>query len=211
MIAERIKKCRVIPVIALEDAGDSVPLCKALKAGGLEIAEITFRTAAAREAIRIVAEEFPEFALGAGTVTTIEELETAKEAGAQFAVAPGFNPRIVTRAQELDLPFFPGICTPSDVEGAMECGCKILKFFPAETAGGIKTIKALYGPYSHKGISFIPTGGINADNLADYLSTPGVIAIGGSWMVSKSLLQAKEWDKVTGLARVAAQIASDLN
>ena len=139
---------------------------------------------------------FPEFMLGAGTVTTFEEVEAAKEAGAQFAVAPGCNPKIVKRARELDLPFFPGVCTASDIESALDCGCETLKFFPAEAAGGTKMIKALYAPYKHRGIRFIPTGGVTADNLTDYLSQPGVLAIGGSWIVAKDLLGAKNWDKV---------------
>jgi 2-dehydro-3-deoxyphosphogluconate aldolase/(4S)-4-hydroxy-2-oxoglutarate aldolase len=208
MIEERIERGGVIPVIALEDAADAVPLCKALKAGGLEVAEVTFRTKAAPEILRTVANEFPEFILGAGTVTLIEELEAAKEAGAQFAVAPGFNPKIVKRSQELGLPFFPGVCTPSEVEAALDTGCKTLKFFPAGDMGGIKTIKSLYGPYGHRGVRFVPTGGISAANLAEYLAHPGVLAVGGSWIVSKSLLNAKDWDQVTALTSEAVRIAA---
>lgn len=202
-IEERIAKSRIIPVIALDEAQDAVPLCKALRAGGLEVAEITFRTKAAPEALRIVAAEFPEFALGAGTVTTLEELETAKECQAQFAVAPGLNPKIVKRAQEIGLPFFPGVCTPSDIEAALDLGCRVLKFFPAGVVGGIKAVKALYGPYAHRGIQFIPTGGVDAGNVIDYLATPGVLAIGGSWIVAKPLLKAKDWGQVTELTREA--------
>ncbi len=211
MIVEQIKKTRIVPVIALEDAGDAVELCKALKAGGLEVAEITFRTKAAREALKIVANEFPEFMLGAGTVTTLDELEAAKEAGAQFAVAPGLNPKIVSRAQELGLPFYPGICTPSDIEAALDLGCQTLKFFPAGAIGGVKMIKAIYAPYKHRGIEFIPTGGVTADNLTEYLSAPGVIAIGGSWIVAKDLLAAKNWDEVTNLTKIAIEVAASVS
>ena len=144
-IQQRIQTARIIPVIALDDAADAVPLCQALRAGGLKVAEITFRTAAAAEAIRIVSREFPEFVLGAGTVTRIEEVDTAREAGAGFAVAPGCNPRIVRRAQEVGLEFFPGVCTPSDIEQALELGCTLLKYFPAGTMGGLKTIQTLHG------------------------------------------------------------------
>jgi 2-dehydro-3-deoxyphosphogluconate aldolase/(4S)-4-hydroxy-2-oxoglutarate aldolase len=209
MIEQRIQQDRITPVIALEDAADAVPLCKALKTGGLAVAEITFRTKAAPEVLSTVAQEFPEFMLGAGTVTLLDEVEAAKEAGAQFAVAPGFNPKIVKRAQELDLPFFPGVCTPSEVEAALDLGCRILKFFPAGALGGLKMIKALYGPYSHRGVKFIPTGGVSADNLAEYIAHPAVLAVGGTWIVSKALLKAKDWSRVTELTREAVQIATD--
>ncbi|HNY28090.1 MAG TPA: bifunctional 4-hydroxy-2-oxoglutarate aldolase/2-dehydro-3-deoxy-phosphogluconate aldolase [Candidatus Sumerlaeota bacterium] len=208
MIAQRIEQGRLIPIIALDRAADAIPLCQALKAGGLEVAEITFRTSAAREALRLVAEQFPEFALGAGTVTTIEEIEAAKACGAQFAVAPGLNPRIVRRAQELDLPFFPGVCTPSDIEAALELGCTLLKFFPADAFGGLKTIKALHAPYAHRGVRFIPTGGISAANMADYLSHPAVAAVGGSWLSDKKILAAQDWSRITTLTREAVSLAA---
>ena len=208
MIIERIEKGKIIPVIALEDAGDAVALCTALRDGGLEVAEITFRTAAAPDAIRAVASEFPEFALGAGTVTTLEEVDAAKEAGAQFAVAPGLNPDIVERAQEIGLPFFPGVATPSEVECALSLDCQLLKFFPAGDMGGVKMIKSLYGPYVHRGVRFIPTGGVSASNLKEYLNAPGVVAIGGSWIVDKQLLKDKNWAEVTRLTAEAVKVAN---
>lgn len=208
MVLEKIEACRVIPVIVLEDAADAVPLCEALQAGRLHVAEITFRTRAAEEALRIVKERFPDFALGAGTVTTEQELEAAAEAGAQFAVAPGLNPRIVRRAQQLGLPFFPGVCTPSDIEAALECGCRVLKYFPAGAMGGVAMLKALYGPYRHRGVRFIPTGGVNAANLTEYLSAPGVIAVGGSWVAPRALISAGDWDGITDLAAEAVRMAS---
>jgi len=206
MLIEKIKKSKLLPVIALEDANHAIPLCKALQAGGLEVAEITFRTAAAIDAIKIIAKEFPQFTLGAGTVTQLHELEQAVDAGAQFALAPGFNPNIVKRAKELQIPFFPGICTPSELEGAMQAGCKIVKFFPAELMGGIPMIKNLYAPYAHRQISFIPTGGINLTNLPLYLATTGVIAAGGSWIVNKKLIANKDWQTITKLTKEAVAI-----
>lgn len=202
-VVERMQKTRIVPVIALERAEDASGLCRALQNGGLEVAEITFRTAAAAEALSIVNRDFPDFMLGAGTVTTPEEVEKAQAAGAQFAVSPGLNPRIVKAAEDAGLPFFPGVCTPSDIEAALGLGCSVLKFFPAEAAGGVKAIKAIYGPYRHRGVQFIPTGGISAANMVEYLSTPGVLAIGGSWIVAKDLIQSKDWDAVTRLTREA--------
>ncbi len=208
MIEEKIEASRVIPIIALENVEDAVPLCKALKEGGLEVAEITFRTAGAREIIKTVAREFPEFVLGAGTVTTVEEADAAAHAGAQFAVSPGLNPKVVQRAREIKLPFFPGVCTPSDVEAALELECSLLKFFPAGAMGGLKTIEALYGPYAHRGVRFIPTGGVSAENMAEYLTHPAVAAVGGSWLVAKSLLAERNWAEVTRLTREAVEKAS---
>jgi len=206
-IVERMEKTRIVPVIALEDAADAVDLCRALRDGGLEVAEITFRTKAAPAILEIVAKDFPDFMLGAGTVTTLEEVRKAKEAGAQFAVSPGLNPRIVKKAQEFGLPFFPGICTPTDIEAALELDCYILKFFPAGAAGGTKTIKAMYGPYKHRGVRFIPTGGINLKNMGDYLAQPGVLAVGGSWIVAGRLLEKKDWAEVTRLTKEAVEAA----
>ena len=206
-IIEKMEKTRIVPVIALENEGDAVDLCRSLERGGLEVAEITFRTKAAAKAIRIVADEFPAFMLGAGTVTTIEELELAKASGAQFAVAPGLNASVVERAKKLEIPFFPGVCTPTDIERALELDCQVLKFFPAEASGGVKMIKSLYGPYRHRGIRFIPTGGVGAGNLAEYLAEPGVLAVGGTWMVSKDLLDARAWDEITSLTERAVAIA----
>lgn len=203
-VKEQIKKSRVIPVIVLERAEDAVPLCNALRSGGVEVAEITFRSAAAPKALELVSQRFPDFLVGAGTVTTKEEATLAKDSGAQFAVAPGLNPNIVSFAQEIGLPFFPGVSNPSDIETAMELGCSLLKFFPAEAAGGIPMLKALYGPYKHRGIEFIPTGGISEKNFNDYLSTPGVLAIGGSWLVKSNLINNKKWDEITDLAKAAS-------
>ncbi len=203
MLIDNIRKSKLLPVIALENAEDAIPLCEALSKGGLEVAEITFRTAAAEEAIRIVAKEFPSFTLGAGTITTIDELWAAKDAGAQFALAPGFNSKIVNKARELEIPFFPGVATPSEIEAALDCGCKILKFFPAGAMGGLDMLKSIYAPYKHRKIEFIPTGGINAENMKEYLDFPGVIAVGGSWIVAGALIKEKRWDEITRLTAEA--------
>ena len=208
-ILAAVTAARIVPVIVLEKAADAVPLCKALAAGGLQVAEITFRTAAAKEAIAIVAREFPDFVLGAGTVTTPEEVAAARTAGARFAVAPGCNPDIVKLAQAAGLPFWPGVCTPSDVERALAIGCTTLKFFPAVAAGGIPMVKSLHAPYQHRGVRFVATGGIETGNLKEWLSTPGVIAIGGTWMVAPKLIQAGNWAEITKLTAAAVAIAKE--
>jgi 2-dehydro-3-deoxyphosphogluconate aldolase/(4S)-4-hydroxy-2-oxoglutarate aldolase len=207
-IQDSIEQGRIVPVIALEKVEFAVPLCRALKAGGLTVAEFTFRAKAARESIKVVAEEFPEFTLGAGTVTTLDELKAVKEAGARFAVAPGLNPRIVQAAQDMGLPFFPGVATPTDIEAALELGCKVLKFFPAAEMGGVKMIKSLSAPYKHRGVRFIPTGGVNLENMNDYLAAPCVIAIGGTWIVAKPWLDAGDWASVTEATSLAVARAA---
>lgn len=207
-IVQALAKAKVVPVVALDRAEDAVPMCEALQAGGLPVAEITFRTEAAPEAIRLAREAFPNFLIGAGTVTRIEELEQAQSVGAQFAVAPGVNPIILQRAQEIGLDFFPGVCTPSDVEAALQCGVNFLKFFPAEAAGGLKMLGALYGPYAHRVEGFMPTGGVNTDNLKDYLAHPAVTCVGGTWIVPKNLLAEQNWSEIERLAREAVELSN---
>ena len=177
---DRLQSLRLIPVVALDRAEDAEPLADALSAGGLRCAEITLRTDAALDSIQALAGR-EEFLIGAGTVHSAEQAKTAVEAGAQFVVTPGFNPRTVMWCQENQVPVFPGIATPTDLELALEHGVETVKFFPAETLGGVNTLKAFSGPYRQ--IRFIPTGGIHAGNLADYLALPSVLACGGSWMV----------------------------
>ncbi|MBN1900091.1 bifunctional 4-hydroxy-2-oxoglutarate aldolase/2-dehydro-3-deoxy-phosphogluconate aldolase [Candidatus Sumerlaeota bacterium] len=209
-IIKRIEEAKIIPIIVPENAEDVIPVCQALQVGGLMVAEITFRTPSVREALGLMKKNFPDFILGAGTITEMEELESCIQLGAQFAVSPGLNPDIVKRAQELGFPFFPGVCTPTEVDTALRLGCKVLKFFPSDVMGGTKAIKALYGPFKHKGVKFIPTGGINEKNLKEHLATPGVIAIGGSWLVSKTILQEKSWDQITQKTRESLAIISVL-
>ena len=177
---DRLQSLRLIPVVALDRAEDAEPLADSLSAGGLRCAEITLRTDAALDSIQALAGR-EEFLIGAGTVHSAEQAKAAVEAGAQFVVTPGFNPRTVKWCQENQVPVFPGIATPTDLELALEHGVETVKFFPAETLGGVNTLKAFSGPYGQ--IRFIPTGGIHAGNLADYLALPSVLACGGSWMV----------------------------
>ena len=199
----------VVPVLAIENVDDALPLADALIAGGLPVAEITFRTDAAAEAIRRIAESRPEIHVGAGTLLTPEQVDAAVASGAQFAVAPGLNPRIVERARELNLPFSPGVCTPSDVEGALELGCRFLKFFPAEAAGGVTMLRALAGPYGHTGVRFMPTGGINLGNLPAYGALPVVAAVGGTWIATKEHLAAGDWAGIAARCREAVAAARE--
>lgn len=205
---ERILAKRIVPVVVLDDAGSAEPLAEALLAGGLDIMEITFRTAAAEESIRRIAARFPEVLLGAGTLLDDTQVQRARDAGAVFGLAPGLNPRTIAKAEEVGLRFSPGVMTPSDVEQALALGCKLLKFFPAETAGGTGMLKALAGPYGHTGVKFIPTGGITSTNLGDYLKLPVVAAIGGSWMVDKQLVNDGKWAEITRLTRDALAAAA---
>ena len=205
---ERILSKRIVPVIVLDRAESAEPLAEALLAGGLDIMEITFRTAAAEESIRRIAARFPEILLGAGTLLEDEQVVRAKDAGAVFGLAPGLNPRTVAKAAELDLQFSPGVMSPSEVEQALALGCKLLKFFPAEAAGGTAMLKSLAGPYGHTGVKFIPTGGVTSGNLTDYLKLPVVAAIGGSWMVDKQLVNEGKWDEITRLTREALAVAA---
>lgn len=204
---DRISRTSVVPVVVLQDAEDACPLAEALLAGGLDVMEITFRTAAAAEAIRQIATAFPEILLGAGTVLTTDQALRARDSGAVFALAPGLNPEVVTVAREAGLAFSPGVMTPSEVEGALSLGCDLLKFFPAGAAGGTAMLKALSGPYAHTGVRFIPTGGISAANMGEYLALPVVAAIGGSWMVDPKLIAARDWAVITRLTREALAAA----
>ncbi|MCL2067076.1 MAG: bifunctional 4-hydroxy-2-oxoglutarate aldolase/2-dehydro-3-deoxy-phosphogluconate aldolase [Treponema sp.] len=200
-VLEEIKKTGIIPVIKIDDAAKAAPLARALIAGGIPCAEITFRTAQAEEAISRIHGEVPEILLGAGTVLTTEQADRAIAAGAKFVVSPGFNPRVVSHCIEKGIPITPGCCTPTDIERALELGLEAVKFFPAEQAGGLEYIKAVAAPYTN--ISFIPTGGINAHNIVKYITFDKVIACGGSWMAGADLINAGEFDKITALCREA--------
>jgi 2-dehydro-3-deoxyphosphogluconate aldolase/(4S)-4-hydroxy-2-oxoglutarate aldolase len=205
---DRILAKRIVPVVVLDSAESAAPLAEALLEGGLDIMEITFRTAAAEESIRRIAAKFPQILLGAGTLLDTEQVRRAKDAGASFGLAPGINPDIVAAANKVGLQFSPGVMTPSDVERALALGCKLLKFFPAEAAGGVAMLKALAGPYAHTGVKFIPTGGVSAANLTDYLKLPIVAAIGGSWMVEKQLINDGKWAEITRITREALAAAT---
>jgi 2-dehydro-3-deoxyphosphogluconate aldolase/(4S)-4-hydroxy-2-oxoglutarate aldolase len=205
---DRILAKRIVPVIVLDSEEAAEPLAEALLAGGLDIMEITFRTAAAEASIRRIAARFPEVLVGAGTLLEKDQVLRAKGAGAAFGLAPGLNPATVVAAREAGLPFSPGVMTPGEVENALALGCKLLKFFPAETAGGAGMLKAFAGPYAHTGVKFIPTGGINSGNLKGYLSLPVVAAIGGSWMVEKTLINEGKWAEITRLTKEALEVAA---
>lgn len=205
----RILTKRIVPVVVLDDAEFAEPLAEALLAGGLDIMEITFRTEAAEESIRRIATQFPEILLGAGTLLEKEQVQRAKDAGAVFGLAPGLNPNIISAANKIGLQFSPGVMTPSDVEMALALGCKLLKFFPAEVAGGVDMLKALSGPYGHTGVKFIPTGGVTSENIRSYLKLPIVAAIGGSWMVDKTLINEKKWGEITRITRHAIETAAE--
>ena len=200
-IAERFYEIGIVPVVVLEDAKDAKPLAQALCAGGLPCAEVTFRTAAAKESIAIMAKEFPEMLVGAGTVLTVEQVDEAVEAGAKFIVCPGFDPEIVDYCLGKNIPIFPGCITPSEVAQAVKRGLKTVKFFPAEAAGGLKMIKSMAAPYT--GVKFMPTGGINANNMKDYLEYDRILAIGGSWMVKGDLIKNGEFDEVEAMTKEA--------
>lgn len=199
---------RIIPVVAIHDAQDADPLAEALIAGGLPSAEITFRTDAAEDAIKAMARR-GDITVGAGTVLSVEQAQKALDAGAGFVVAPGLNPKVVHFCLDHNVPVTPGIATPTDIETAMDLGLKILKFFPAEAFGGLKTLKAICAPY--RAVKFIPTGGLNANNVVDYLEFPQVAAVGGSWIVKSDAIANGEFDKITRLTREAVEIVNTLS
>lgn len=205
---DRILAKRIVPVVVLDRVESAEPLAEALLAGGLDIMEITFRTAAAEASIQRIAARFPEILLGAGTLLEKDQVQRARDAGAVFGLAPGLNPAIIATAGMVGLQFAPGVMTPSEVELALSLGCKLLKFFPAEVAGGVNMLKALAGPYAHTGVKFIPTGGVSSGNLASYLKLPVVAAIGGSWMVDKQLVNDGNWTEITRLTRDALAAAA---
>jgi 2-dehydro-3-deoxyphosphogluconate aldolase/(4S)-4-hydroxy-2-oxoglutarate aldolase len=207
---ERIAAKKIVPVVVLDDANDALPLAEALLAGGLDIIEITFRTAAAEESLRRIAATFPEMLLGAGTLLNAEQARAATQAGAVFGLAPGLNPQVVQAAAECGLAFAPGVVTPSEIERAIALGCRLLKFFPAEAAGGPPMLKALAGPYLHTGVRFIPTGGIDRINATRYLKLPFVVAVGGTWMVDKACIAAGHWRKISQLAKDAIELATEV-
>lgn len=196
-VFEQIAQWKVVPVIAIESEDAAIPLADALIDGGLPIAEITFRTAAAAAVLKKISKERPQLLLGAGTILSQENLDAAIACGAKFGVAPGMNPRTVAAANHKKFPFVPGICTPSEIEAALEFECKILKFFPAGAIGGLTLLKALIAPYAHTGIQFMPTGGVSVSNINDYVATKGVVACGGTWIASKEDIAEKRWDTIT--------------
>ena len=200
-VTTRLARAGVVPVVVLEHAKDAVPTAKAMAAGGIDVMEITFRTAAAADSIRAVSENCPEMLVGAGTVITLEQCKKAVESGARFIVAPGFDEEVVRWCVENNIPVTPGCVTPTEIMAAMKLGLKVVKFFPAGVYGGLSAMKALSGPFG--GIKFIPTGGVNAQNLAEYISAPFIHAVGGSWVCPKADISAGNFEKITALCREA--------
>ncbi|MGF1739133.1 bifunctional 4-hydroxy-2-oxoglutarate aldolase/2-dehydro-3-deoxy-phosphogluconate aldolase [Photobacterium satsumensis] len=206
-IIEKLKAFKVIPVIQINDVSQAVPLAKTLVENGLPVAEVTFRTEAAAEAIRLMRDAYPEMCIGAGTVLNAEQVDRAKEAGSEFVVAPGLNPNTVRYCQEQGIPMVPGVNNPSQVEQALELGLTFLKFFPAEASGGINMVKSLLAPYVD--VSFMPTGGIGKANIRDYLAIDRVICCGGTWMVAPKLIENGDWDEIGRLVREAVELVSE--
>lgn len=207
-VTEKISTLGVVPVVVLEDAKDAAPLAKALVEGGLPCAEVTFRTDAAEESIKIMTSEYPDMFVGAGTVLTIEQVDRAVAAGAKFIVSPGFDPEIVDYCLSKEIPVFPGCITPSEVAQAVKRGLKVVKFFPAEQFGGVATIKAMAAPYV--GLKFMSTGGVSAKNLESYLSCDKIVACGGSWMVKGDLVKAGKFDEIKAMTEEAVKLVAEI-
>jgi 2-dehydro-3-deoxyphosphogluconate aldolase/(4S)-4-hydroxy-2-oxoglutarate aldolase len=207
-VLDTLGRLGLVPVVKIERAEDAVELGRALLAGGLPCAEITFRTPAAEEAIRRIATSLPDIVLGAGTVLSVDQADRAVSAGAKFIVSPGFNHKVVDWCLGNEISVTPGVATPTEIDMALDKGLDILKFFPAEALGGIETLKAIAAPYGD--VKFIPTGGINRDNLADYLAHPSVHCCGGSWLVKANLISAGKFDEITQLAREAVSVVRQI-
>ena len=211
MNTESFLKQRLICVAVIDRAEDAVPLAEALLAGGLNCIEVTFRTAGAAEAIARIRQAQPDAVVGAGTLLTAEQVKQAVAAGAQFGVSPGLSEAVSQAAHENKFPLFPGVITPTEVIRALDLGWKHLKFFPAETFGGVSAVKALIGPFGHTGVKFIPTGGITAATLPNYMAIPQVAAVGGSWMAERKLVADKNWAKITALTAEAMKVIAAAN
>lgn len=202
-IFDQLSSYGVVPVIAIDDANDALPLADALLDGGLPVAEITFRTSAAGDAIAAIAKNRPDIIIGAGTVLDEVQADAALKAGARFALSPGIDADVLAYAAKINLPFAPGIMTPSDLQLALKNKCQLVKFFPATPAGGPNMLKNIAAPYAHTGVGFNPTGGVTLDNLSDWLAVPQVRAVGGTWIASRTDIAAKNWQKIADNARAA--------
>ena len=205
-VLQRIEQTAVIAVLVIDEVADAVPVAEALLAGGISAMELTLRTPAAIEALRAVVQHVPEMMPGIGTILTPDQVDEVARAGAAFGVAPGLNRRVVERAKAVGLPFAPGVATPSDLETALELGCRDVKFFPAEPSGGLAYLKSMAAPYTHLGVRFVPLGGLSASNLGDYLHSPLVMAVGGSWLAPRDLIREHNWAEITRRAAEATQI-----
>jgi 2-dehydro-3-deoxyphosphogluconate aldolase/(4S)-4-hydroxy-2-oxoglutarate aldolase len=200
---KRILEKRLVPVTQLDRAEDAVPLAEALLRGGLDVLEIAQRTPAALDALRAIQRAQLNLCVGAGTLLSERQLDQVREAGAHFGVAPGLNEAVILHARKNDFPFIPGVLTPTEIEKGLALGCTLLKFFPAELAGGARALEVYTAPFAHTGVRFLPLGGIHAGNMAEYLRLPVVAAVGGSWLVDRNLIAERRWDRITALAREA--------
>jgi 2-dehydro-3-deoxyphosphogluconate aldolase / (4S)-4-hydroxy-2-oxoglutarate aldolase len=207
-VHQQLIQKRVVPVAVVDSVEDAVPLARALAQGGLPVIEITLRTPCALDCIRAIRQGCPEVLVGAGTILEPSQVVAALAAGARFGVSPGLNPEVVRAASSQQLPFIPGVMTPSEIEQALGLGCRLLKFFPADAAGGVKMLKALAGPYEAAGARFIPLGGVSVSNMAEYLAVPVVAAVGGSWVCERKLVREKKWTEITALAATAVAKAA---
>jgi len=206
----RIEACGVVAVLVIDEERHAVPLAQALLAGGIDVMELTLRTPAAIGSLRAIRREVPEMLAGIGTILTVEQVQEVVDCHASFGVAPGLNRRVVKAARDAGLPFAPGVMTPSDLEAALELGCRDVKFFPAEPSGGMKYLKSMAAPYGHLGVRFIPLGGLTVDNMPDYLGDPLVAAVGGSWIAPRKLIQAEDWKTITQRAAEAREVVKKL-
>ena len=209
-LTHKLHQTGVIAVLMIDDADDAVPTAKALLAGGVDIIELTLRTPVAMEALRRIRTELPDMSVGVGTILTPQQVNDVLAAGASFGVAPGMNPRVVAEAKRVGLPFAPGICTPTDIELAIEQGCRLLKFFPSEPCGGLAYLRTIAAPFAHLGVKYIPLGGVGAGNAELYLKEPSVQALGGSWLAPRDIIKNKDWHAITANAREASNIVNRL-
>ena len=204
----QLERTGIVAVLVIDDPEGAVPLARALQQGGVDCIELTLRTSAALESLKRIRDEVPGMTLGVGTVLNLGQVRDATAAGAAFGVSPGFNPRVVSEAQRLGLPFAPGVCTPTEIELAVELDCRVLKFFPAEPCGGVAYLRTLAAPFDHLGVRFLPLGGLHAGNAESYLRERMVLALGGSWLAPRDRIQARDWPAITANAREAVDIVT---
>ncbi len=209
-LQQQLQHSGIIAVLVLDDPKTAVPMARALLAGGVNSIELTLRTSGAMEALRRIAAEVPQMIVGAGTVISPKQVAQVLDAGAAFGVAPGTNPGVIAEAKQLGLPFAPGVCTPTDIEMALEQDCRVMKFFPCEPCGGLPYLRSIAAPFAHLGLHFIPLGGLNAGNAATYLTEPSVLALGGSWLGPRDKIAAQDWAGITELAAEASAIVRSL-
>jgi 2-dehydro-3-deoxyphosphogluconate aldolase / (4S)-4-hydroxy-2-oxoglutarate aldolase len=207
-ILSRLAELKVVAVFSVRTAEQAVSVAKALHEGGIKAIELTLRTAAGIDAVGVIGQQVPDMLLGVGTILTPEQAIAVKQAGAHFGLAPGMNPEVVRAAISVNLPFAPGVATPSDLEAAIALGCRLVKLFPAAALGGVPYLKSMATPYRHLGVQYIPLGGVNSENLADYLAVPDVLCAGGSWIVKDDLVEAEDWNSIT---ERAAQVVAAIN